>query len=108
MIQEGKYQEVFNLAKEELELPYVPLDAMHSLEKIEQECLENTDEPIVSSSIELSQLCEGNELQKEKAVNLLKATNLRMHEAEVQKLLDSSLLDEFKGELIEALSLIHI
>ena len=37
MIQEGKYQEVFNLAKEELELPYVPLDAMHSLEKIEQE-----------------------------------------------------------------------
>ncbi len=103
MIQEGKYQEVFNLAKEELELPYVPLDAMHSLEKIEQECLENTDEPIVSSSIELSQLCEGNELQKEKAVNLLKATNLRMHEAEVQKLLDSSLLDEFKGELIEAL-----
>lgn len=103
LIQEGKYQEVFNICKEELSLPYVPPEALEALEQAESDSAAHLPLSSVSSNVELSTLIKGNEAQKEKAVTLLKGMNLRQYEKEVQMLLDSNMLDEFKGELIEAL-----
>ena len=76
-IDDKSYQTAYDLIHQELELPYVPKEAMEVL--------------------------EGSLQQQEKAVSLLRNLNLRNYHDEVQTLLDSKLLDEYKGELIESL-----
>lgn len=99
----GRYKEAKRIIQEELSVPYVERDAEQALRRMDDMCSLHIEETVEGKNFELSKLIEGNELQKEKAVSLLLEMNLRKAHSEVQKLLDSSLLEEFKGELIEAL-----
>lgn len=102
---DGKfYQSAYELIHQELELPYVPKEALEVLEVYQKECLIHMDKPIRSPDDEqLLEWVKGDLNQQEKAVSLLQNLNLRNYHEEVQFLLNSDILDEYKGELIEAL-----
>ncbi len=103
-IDDKSYQTAYDLIHQELELPYVPKEAMEVLEEYQKECLSHMDRPIRSADDEqLQAWIQGSLQQQEKAVSLLQNLNLRNYHDEVQTLLDSKLLDEYKGELIESL-----
>ena len=103
-IDDKSYQTAYDLIHQELELPYVPKEAMEVLEEYQKECLSHMDRPVRSADDEqLQAWIQGSLQQQEKAVSLLQNLNLRNYHDEVQTLLDSKLLDEYKGELIESL-----
>lgn len=89
----------------ELEMPYVPADVYDALQAVKEEhAASSLSAQGLPSAETLSQWCSGTEAQKEKAAVLLQKMNLRQFRPEVQKLLkDPKLVQEFKGELIEAL-----
>lgn len=104
LFSKGEYEKVDSIIRQELSMPYVPQDAMSILEHYEQECRPHLSRYSRASVQDIEELTKGNTAQKEIAVNLLKASNLRQHHSDVQRLLDAEdLLQEFKGELIEAL-----
>ena len=103
-IDDKSYQTAYDLIHQELELPYVPKEAMEALEEYQKECLSHMDRLVRSADDEqLQAWIQGSLQQQEKAVSLLQNLNLRNYHDEVQTLLDSKLLDEYKGELIESL-----
>ncbi len=103
MIQEGRFADALRIVTEELSMPYVERDALEALRGRQADCMAHVDVVSKHKEFDLDALIRGSEAQKEKAVSLLKQMNLRLMEREVQTLLDSDLVDEFKGELIEAL-----
>ena len=103
LVSEQNYQSAIELIKPELEMPYIQADVQSELETIYSECVANTITPKGHSIEELDKFIDGTGVQKEIAVTLLAQTNLRQHTSRIQKLLESDLLDEFKGELIEAM-----
>lgn len=91
------------LIQNELDLPYVPKDALEALEKVRDESAAERKAPGASRD-DIEQWINGTPAQKERAAASLQSMNLREYHAEVQKLLlDPALIQEFKGELIEAL-----
>lgn len=103
-LKDSKISEAYELIHQELAMPYVPQDVMDILSEYEKDCLSQMESKIQKVDDEkLMTWIQGNEDQKERAVYELSNLNLRNYEMEVQALLDSDLLDEFKGELIEAL-----
>lgn len=105
LFQEKKFEKASQLINEELSMPYVPAEAQQILEQYQEECRPYLSRTRYVSDEELEQWCEnGSESQKERAVTALLSLNLRQYLPEVRKLLlAENLLDEFKGELIEAL-----
>lgn len=100
----GEYEEADSLIKKELELPYIPAEAQEILENYRDECAPHLVRSRPSSRYSLEELIHGDERQKEMAASLLQSMNLRQYHSEVQQLLNASdLVQEFKGELIEAL-----
>lgn len=98
------YYQAYDMIHQELEMPYVPKEVLEVLEVYQKECLIHMDKPIRSPDDEqLVSWIHGDELQMEKAVSELENRNLRNYYDEVQSLLNSNLMNEFKGELIEAL-----
>lgn len=98
------YHKAYDMIHQELEMPYVPKEVIEVLDVYQKECLIHMDKPIRSPDDEqLTAWVYGNELQQEKAVSLLKNLNCRNYHEEISVLLNSDLLDEYKGELIEAL-----
>ena len=98
-IDDKSYQTAYDLIHQELELPYVPKEAMEVLEEYQKECLSHMDRPVRSADDEqLQAWIQGSLQQQEKAVSLLQNLNLRNYHDEVQTLLDSKILDEYKGE----------
>lgn len=101
---EKSFQTAYELIHQELELPYVPKEALEVLEVYQKECLIHMDKPIRSPDDEqLIAWVHGDTIQKEKAVSLLQNLNLRNYHNEIEILLNSELLDEYKGELIESM-----
>ena len=101
---ESKFQEAVDQIDQELSMPYVPEETMHTLSDLKEECMSHLEQFGYRQKIEdLSKWVHGTEVQKEKAASMLLSMNLRQYEEEVQTLLNSDLLGEFKGELIEAL-----
>lgn len=105
LFQEERFEKASQLINEELSMPYVPAEAQQILEQYQEECRPYLSRTRHVSDEELEQWCEnGSESQKERAVTALLSLNLRQYLPEVRKLLlAENLLDEFKGELIEAL-----
>lgn len=100
----GDYKEAQQAARKELEVPYVPADVQKQLEETISECSAHIEKPRASEADRLEAWIHGTPSQKEKAVSALLHMNLRDYLPEVRMLLnDSELLQEFKGELIEAL-----
>ena len=98
------YQTAYELIHQELELPYVPKEALDVLEEYQKKCISHLEKTIGSPDDEQLQIwIQGSLSQKEKAVSLLKNLNLRNYHKEISHLLNSDLLDEYKGELIESL-----
>lgn len=99
---QGKYEEVLEQINEELALPYVPKDIEERLVTYVLECKQHIVYPVKQPQLE--KLIHGSMAEQEKAVSILKGLNLRQLHHEVQTVLDSdNLLNEIKGELIEAL-----
>lgn len=104
LFQDQKYEKANQLIDEELSMPYVPQEAHELLEHYKDECRPYLSRVRGVSDEELEKWCDGSESQKERAVTALLSMNLRQYLPEVRKLLKApDLLDEFKGELIEAL-----
>ena len=87
-IDEKSYAQAYELICQELNMPYVPEDALELLEYYKSECKPYLEQK--SKSMDFSK-------------SILENMNLRMCHDEVQELLDSDLPDEYKGTLIEAL-----
>lgn len=88
----------------ELAMPYIPEDVRTELEKLKKAFPLPQRAKGMPSEEELDELISGSTAQKEKAATVLQKMNLREYHSQVQKLLsDPKLLQEFKGELIEAL-----
>lgn len=100
---EKHYQNALELIKPELALPYMEPEALEVLNDLYSQCQAACAVPKVHGSQDLEKWIHGTPVQKELAVNLLVGLNLRQYTSQVQDLLDSDLLDEFKGELIEAM-----
>ena len=103
-IDEKSYAQAYELICQELNMPYVPEDALELLEYYKSECKPYLEQK--SKSMDFSKLQDyvhGTLEQKIYAISILENTNLRMCHDEVQELLDSDLPDEYKGTLIEAL-----
>lgn len=103
-IDEKSYAQAYELICQELNMPYVPEDALELLEYYKSECKPYLEQK--SKSMDFSKLQDyvhGTLEQKIYAISILGNTNLRMCHDEVQELLDSDLPDEYKGTLIEAL-----
>ncbi len=99
---EENYELALDLMQQELNLPYVPQEALEVLESYVQECRSKIERP--TKNIDIQNLIQGNHLQQEQAISMLKTMNLRLFVDEVQILLNSQdLVDEIKGELIEDL-----
>lgn len=97
----GKTALAADLIEQELAIPYVPQEIEAELQDLLIQC--RSDLPVVriDYGAKLDTLIAGNMASKEKAVSVLHGLNLRDHHDHVQALLaDSSLLAEFKGELI--------
>lgn len=105
LFQEKNFEKASQLINEELSMPYVPAEAQQILEQYQEECRPWLSRTRHVSDEELEEWCaNGTETQKERAVTALLSLNLRQYLPEVGKLLMAdNLLDEFKGELIEAL-----
>lgn len=102
LLNEEKVQLAHEMICQELSMPYIPEDALNVLQELKKDCISQMDMPV--KNVELEKLIQGNAFAQEKAVSMLEGMNLRLYHDEVQQLLDSDdLLDEFKGELIEAL-----
>lgn len=102
LLNEDKIQVAHEMICQELSMPYIPQDALDALNELKMDCVSRMDVPV--KNLELENLINGNAQAQEKAVSLVQGMNLRMVHDEVQQLLNSKvLLDEFKGELIEAL-----
>ncbi len=103
-IEEEKYSSALEMIQQELSMPYIPLDAETALKEYLEDCKSHMDTPLYSPDEEkIFSRINGTEEQMETVVTYLTGLNLRRYHTEVQKLLDSDLLGEFKGELIEAL-----
>lgn len=103
-LNEEDYASALELIKQELSMPYIPADAEKALKECLENCKANMDTPMYSPDEEkIFSRINGTEEQMETVVTYLTGLNLRRYHTEVQKLLDSELLGEFKGELIEAL-----
>lgn len=103
-IDEKSYAQAYELICQELNMPYVPKDALELLEYYKSECKPYLEQK--SKSMDFSKLQDyvhGTLEQKIYAISILENMNLRMCHDEVQVLLDSDLPDEYKGTLIEAL-----
>ena len=103
-IDEKSYAQAYELICQELNMPYVPKDALELLEYYKSECKPYLEQK--SKSMDFSKLQDyvhGTLEQKIYAISILENMNLRMCHDEVQELLDSDLPDEYKGTLIEAL-----
>lgn len=100
----GEYDRVNALVQEELSMPYIPAEAQEILEHYQAESRSYLSKTPASSRDQIENLVRGTMAQKEMAASALQAMNLRQYQSEVQTLLNADdLLDEFKGELIEAL-----
>ena len=98
-IDEKSYAQAYELICQELNMPYVPEDALELLEYYKSECKPYLEQK--SKSMDFSKLQDyvhGTLEQKIYAISILENMNLRMCHDEVQEL-----LDEYKGTLIEAL-----
>ena len=103
-IDEKSYAQAYELICQELDMPYVPQDALDLLEYYKSECkpyLEQRNKGVDFNK--LQDYIHGTLEQKIYAIGVLENMNLRMYHDEVQILLDSDLPDECKGALIEAL-----
>ena len=103
-IDEQSYAQAYELICQELDMPYVPQDALDLLEYYKSECkpyLEQRNKGVDFNK--LQDYIHGTLEQKIYAIGVLENMNLRMYHDEVQVLLDSDLPDEYKGALIEAL-----
>ncbi|MDO4466358.1 MAG: DUF3196 family protein [Bacillota bacterium] len=102
LMSEDKIQLAHEMICQELSMPYIPSDVLDLLDELKKDCLSSMDVPV--KNVEIEKLISGNTYAKEKAVSVLEGMNLRLYHEEVQQLLlAEDLLDEFKGELIEAL-----
>lgn len=103
-LQKQDYESAAAMAKQELDMPYVPPDVKEQLESSLHEAAGHLQKKPAESSMELDKWIHGTLHQKEKAASALQAMNLRMYSDQVQQLLnDPELAAEFKGELVEAL-----
>lgn len=103
-IDEKNYAQAYELICQELDMPYVPQDALDLLEYYKSECKPYLEQR--NKSVDFNKLQDyihGTLEQKIYAIGVLGNMNLRMYHDEVQILLDSDLPDECKGALIEAL-----
>lgn len=103
-IDEKSYAQAYELICQELDMPYVPQDALDLLEYYKSECKPYLEQR--NKSVDFNKLQDyihGTLEQKIYAIGILGNMNLRMYHDEVQILLDSDLPDECKGALIEAL-----
>lgn len=100
-INEERYEQAYELIRQELDLPYVPNDAYQVLEAYSKACLPYLEKG--NKAIDIDQLIHGSLESKIMAVSMLKKVNLRQYGQSVQCLFDSDLPDEYKGELIECL-----
>lgn len=103
-IDEKSYAQAYELICQELDMPYVPQDALDLLEYYKSECKPYLEQR--NKSVDFNKLqdyIDGTLEQKIYAIGVLGNMNLRMYHDEVQILLDSDLPDECKGALIEAL-----
>lgn len=100
----GEYEKVDSIVSQELSLPYIPGQAEELLRHYQDECRPYLAKVPAANRAQLEDLVDGTTAQKEMAASMLQAMNLRQYHAEVQKLLNAEdLVQEFKGELIEAL-----
>lgn len=103
-IDEKSYAQTYELICQELNMPYVPQDALELLESYKSECKPYLEQKNKSMDFnKLQDYIHGSLEQKIYAISMLENMNLRMCHDEVQVLLDSDLPDEYKGTLIEAL-----
>ena len=104
LMKDSKFQQANDMIEQELSIPYVPQDVMDLLHEKQEECAPHLEKfGSRQRNEDLSQWVHGTPVQQLKACSMLTTMNLRQYEEEVQVLLDSDLLMEFKGELIEAL-----
>ncbi len=99
----SSFQNAYDLIHQELQMPYVPKEVLEVLQADAQECQMHLQPKHALMSEEISDLVQGSTAKKELAVSYLLNMNLRFYTEEVQMLLESEILDEYKGELIEAL-----
>lgn len=103
-IHESQFSQAYELIHQECSMPYVPQDVMEKLEEYQKEVQFHLHSSLKKVDDEkIVQWIHGTPAQKEKAVSELLNLNLRNYEEEVQAVFDSDILDEYKGELIEAL-----
>ena len=104
LIQDSKFQQASDMIEQELSVPYVPQDVLDILHEKLEECTPHLEKfGSRQRSEDLSKWVHGTPVQQVKACSMLVTMNLRNYEEEVQALLNSDMLMEFKGELIEAL-----
>ena len=104
LINDSKYQQANDMIEQELALPYVPQDVLDILHDKKEEIAPHIEKCGNRQTMpDLAKWVHGTDVQQVKACSMLVTMNLRLYEEEVQTLLDSDMLMEFKGELIEAL-----
>lgn len=100
----GEFDKANTLIQSELSLPYIPQDALDILEQYQDECRPYLSRMPARDPLQLEKWVHGDARSQEMAASALQSMNLRQYKPEVQTLLSSDkLLQEFKGELIEAL-----
>ncbi|MDD7281111.1 MAG: DUF3196 family protein [Erysipelotrichaceae bacterium] len=104
LMSESKWSQAYDLICQENSMPYVPQDVLEQLEECQSECKSHLDVKVRKvDDDKIMEWIHGTPAQQEKAVSELVNMNLRNYVQEVQAVFDSNILDEFKGELIEAL-----
>ncbi|MCF0258726.1 MAG: hypothetical protein HUJ54_02590 [Erysipelotrichaceae bacterium] len=99
-----EYDQISRIIDNELSMPYVDAQAQEILEQYREDLKPHLAKSRQVSDEEIEQWVSGSERQQEMAAGALQKMNMRQYTDLIQKLLDSEqLLDEFKGELIEAM-----
>ena len=99
-----EYDQISRIIDNELSMPYVDAQAQEILEQYREDLKPHLAKSRQVSDEEIEQWVSGSERQQEMAAGALQKMNMRQYTDLIQKLLDSKqLLDEFKGELIEAM-----
>lgn len=104
LMDEENYRQAVDILKQELSMPYIPMDVQAQLETLYQSAAASMPEsrPAISTR-KLDDWIAGSEQQQMAAVHVLKDLNLRNMQPQVQALLHSNASSLVKGELIEAL-----
>lgn len=99
-----EYDKVSQIIDNELSMPYVDAQAQEILEQYREDLKPHLSSSRQPGAEDIEKWASGSQRQQEMAAGALQRMNMRQYAETIQMLLDSKiLLDEFKGELIEAM-----